>query len=47
MAQLDANKGEKVVFSCVVIKINRFGMKQERTLLLTTLNLYNIKKESV
>lgn len=47
LAQLDSGKGETVVFSCVVVKINRFGMKQERTLLLTNMNLYNIKKESV
>jgi len=34
MSQLDNN--EHIVFSCKVIKINRFGMKQERNLLLTT-----------
>ena len=27
LAQLDSGKGETVVFSCVVVKINRFGMK--------------------
>jgi len=47
LAQLDTKKGEKIVFSCVVIKINRWGMKQERTLLLTNQNLYNIKKDQV
>lgn len=47
VAQLDTNKGEAVVFSCVVEKINRFGMKQERTFLLTNQSLYNIKKEEV
>jgi hypothetical protein len=35
LAQLDTGKGEKVIFSCVVIKLNRWGLKQERTLLLT------------
>ena len=44
---MDSLKGETIVFSCAVVKINRFGMKQERTLLLTNMNLYNIKKESV
>ena len=27
LAQLDAGAGEKVVFSCIVIKINRWGLK--------------------
>ena len=40
-------KSESVVFSCVVVKYNRFGMKQERMLLLTNQNLYNIKKDQV
>lgn len=34
MNQLDQN--EHIVFSCEVIKYNRFGMKQPRNLLLTT-----------
>lgn len=42
---LDTDKGEKVIFSCIVLKINRWGMKQDRILLLTNLNLYNIKKD--
>ena len=37
---------ERIVFSGKVIKYNRFGMKQDRTILLTNLNLYNIKKKS-
>ena len=45
MAQLDEVMGEKVIFSCQVVKFNRFGMNQERTLLLTNQNLYNIKKD--
>ena len=36
---------ERIVFSGKVIKYNRFGMKQDRTILLTNLNLYNIKKK--
>ena len=47
LAQLDTAKGEAVVFSCIVEKINRFGMKQERIFLLTNQSLYNIKKEEV
>jgi hypothetical protein len=44
LAHLDTKGGEQVVYSCVVVKINRFGMKQERTLLLTNKALYNLKK---
>lgn len=47
MAQLDTGKGEQVVFSTIVIKFNRFGMKQERCMLLTNMYLYNINKDSV
>jgi hypothetical protein len=36
---------EKIVFSGKVIKYNRFGMKQDRTILLTNLFLSNIKKK--
>ena len=35
---------EKIVFSGKVIKYNRFGMKQDRTILLTNLFLSNIKR---
>ena len=42
VAQL--SKGEEVVFSCILFKKNRFGMKQERTLMLTNMKLYNVKK---
>jgi len=47
MASLDTAKGEEVVFSCIVIKFNRWNMKQERTFLLTNQYLYNIKKSEV
>lgn len=47
MAALDTANGEKVVFSCIVIKYNRWGMKQDRTFLLTNMYLYNIKKTEV
>lgn len=36
---------EKIVFTGKVIKYNRFGMKQERIILLTNLYLSNIKKK--
>ena len=35
------------MFSTKVLKYNRFGMKQERDLLLTTERIYNIKKKDV
>lgn len=41
MNQLEPN--EHIVFSCSVLKYNRFGMKQERHLLLTTSQLANVK----
>lgn len=47
LAQLDTDKGEEVVFSCVVVKFNRWGIRQDRTLLLTNQNLFNIKKDHV
>jgi len=43
MTQLD--KDESLVYSTKVLKFNRFGMKQERNLLLTTNQLSNIKKK--
>lgn len=45
--QLLINQGERIVYSCLVIKFNKWGMKQERTLLLTNQSLYNIKKSHV
>lgn len=47
MAQLDTANGEDVIFSIIVLKFNRWNMKQERTLLLTNFSLYNIKKDQV
>jgi serum/glucocorticoid-regulated kinase 2 len=41
------NPGEKVVFSCTVLKYNRFNMKQERDLLITNKYTYNIKSKKV
>ena len=39
--------GEKVIFSCIVIKINKWGLNQDRVLLLTDQNLYNVKKDTI
>jgi len=44
--QLDVSKGEKIVYSCSVSKFNKWGIKQERTLMLTNTSLYNIKKNT-
>ena len=37
---------ENVVFSCKVLKFNRFNMRQERDLLVTNIYVYNIKSKS-
>ena len=42
MAQL--KEDETVVFSCKVTKFNKWGMKQDRHLLLTTQKVCNVKK---
>lgn len=47
MGLLAQTPGELIVFSTKVIKYNKWGMKQERDLLLTTEKLYNIKKKEV
>ena len=36
---------EAIVFSDYVVKINSWGIKQERILLMTTQNIYNFKKK--
>ena len=38
-------KNEHIVFSCKVMKYNRFGIKQDRFLLLSTQKLCNVKKQ--
>ena len=40
----DAIKKEKVLYSGTVYKKNRFGFKQERSLIVTDKAVYNIKK---
>ena len=37
-------EGETVVFSCKLTKYNKWGLKQDRFLLLTTDKLCNVKK---
>jgi hypothetical protein len=37
------DEGEVVVFSCKLLKYNRFKMRQERNLLLTTDKIANVK----
>lgn len=46
MVQLASDEGEKILFSCKVKKQNKFGLSQDRTLLLTNKYLYNIKGDS-
>lgn len=36
-----------MIFSCLVHKYNKWSMKQDRTLLLTNQNLYNIKDKAI
>jgi len=47
MGLLAQTPGEVIVFSTKVVKYNKWGMKQERDLLLTTEKIYNIKKKEV
>ena len=47
LAQLGVELGEQIIFSCLVVKINRWGLRQDRTLLVTNQSLYNIKKSQV
>ena len=39
---LDVDKGEKVLASCKTMKNNRFGIKKERIIMVSTLKIYNI-----
>lgn len=47
IANIDTKAGEEVMFSCIVVKYNRWSMKQDRTFMLTDSYLYNIKKTEV
>ena len=39
-------KNEELLLSDKIIKINRYGLSQERNILVTNLNIYNLKKKS-
>ena len=47
LKHLDAVNGEFIIFSCLCLKKNKFGINQERTLLLTNQNLYNLDKDKI
>ena len=36
---------EKLLFSDKIIKINRYGFNQERSIVITDQNIYNLKKK--
>ena len=38
-------KGETILFKDKIIKINRYGMSQERNILITNWGIYNLKKK--
>lgn len=39
-------KGETLLFSDKIIKINRYNMSQERNIIVTDKAIYNLKKKS-
>lgn len=47
MKKLDAKNQEKVVFSCVAKKKNRYGIDVDRTLMITDINVYNLEKNAI
>ena len=44
---LNLLKGEKVYYSDVITKINHYGLSQERSIILTDIALYNMKKKEL
>ena len=44
---LNLLKGEKVYYSDVITKINHYGLSQERSIILTDVALYNMKKKEL
>ena len=40
-----AVKNETILFTDKIIKINRYGMSQERNILITNWGIYNLKKK--
>ena len=47
LQQLDQKGGEQVIYSVAVLKFNRFGLRQDRTLLITNFSIYNIKGDQI
>ena len=47
LQQLDRKGGEEVIYSVTVLKFNRFGLRQDRTLLITNFSIYNIKGDQI
>jgi hypothetical protein len=39
-------KDEKLLLSDKIIKVNRFGLSQERNIVITNKSIYNLKKKS-
>ena len=39
-------KDEKLLLSDKIIKVNRFGLSQERNIVITNKNIYNLKNKS-
>ena len=39
-------KDEVLLLSDKIMKINRYGLTQERNIVITNLNIYNLKKKS-
>ena len=37
---------EKLLLSDKIIKVNRYGLSQERNIVITNQNIYNLKKKS-
>ena len=43
----NVTRGEKIEFSDKIIKINKYGFKQERNIIITDKAVYNLKKTSI
>jgi hypothetical protein len=46
LSGIDAAAAEEVIYSDSLVKINRLGMRQQRTLVITTIAIYNFKPKS-
>ena len=43
---LNLLKNEKLYYSDMITKINHYGLSQERSIILTNIALYNMKKQN-